>query len=82
MTIEPTPRAAELKPCQFCGGECRVEHFKATEHHTPTDIWICSNDAVFGGNCPNACAYASAEAWNTRQRPAPHDADFEERSHD
>jgi hypothetical protein len=54
----------ELKPCRMCGGECTVQKID-TDQVTET-LWVCRNDAMFGGDCTDGRAYFSVDAWNTR----------------
>lgn len=64
--LSQEPMMVELKPCRHCGAECRVETFGGGVHVTPTDLWLCSNHKMFGGDCPSDLSYFTADAWNER----------------
>jgi hypothetical protein len=70
MTANPTPLPPEgvtLEPCRECGAPCRVETFPANGIlANETSIWLCSQHALFGGQCLNDQGYLSADSWNAR----------------
>jgi hypothetical protein len=62
----PDEAMVELKPCRECGAPCRIETFGDGVHVIPTVVWVCSNNEIFGGDCPGSQSYLTEEAWNSR----------------
>jgi hypothetical protein len=77
MTKHQSRTTGALKPCPFCGSDCRTEIFDGPHIEGEVTLWICSNHKRFGGDCESDLAYLTAEAWNTRPSPIaePQDAD-------
>jgi hypothetical protein len=52
-----------LLPCRECAAPGQAEVFGGTT------VWLCSNHAMFGGNCLSDTAYLTIAAWNDRPQP-------------
>lgn len=49
-------------PCRWCSGE--VFNFVIDKPNLAVDIWLCSKNKQFGGDCPSDLAYVSSDLWN------------------
>lgn len=58
------------KPCAACGSECRVETFGPSDIiEQAFEVWVCSNNPRFGGDCAYTWAHLQLADWNAAMTP-------------